>query len=161
MRNRFRSSAAALAVMSSLSLLASACTDAQKASDSDADWSGPVGSLGLALELAPGVVVNAVDYQITGQGFTLEGTLNVPGGVGSTFNAIINEVPAGSGHVIKLRAVAAGDAGLACAGQATFSVSAGTTTQVDVVLSCDGIDLGGSASINGSFNICPSITAST
>jgi hypothetical protein len=160
MRNRFRSSALTLAVLSSLSVFAGACSDAQSGDHGGSDWSGPVGNLGLQLQLAPGVALNTIEYEISGPGLTLTGSLDVPGN-GTTFNATISEIPAGNGLTIKLRSVAAGDAGLACAGQATFNVTAGQTTQVDVVLSCDGLDLSGSASINGSFNICPSVTATT
>ncbi|HEX5658528.1 MAG TPA: lamin tail domain-containing protein [Polyangiales bacterium] len=156
MSNRFRSSAIALA----LSLFASACSDASQASEDGWEWSGPVGSLGLQLQLAPDVVLSSIEYEITGQGFTKTGSIPVPG-TGTTFVATIAEIPVGTGHVIKLRSLAAGDAGLACAGQATFSVVASSTTQVQVVLSCDGVDVGGSAAINGSFNICPSVTATT
>jgi hypothetical protein len=161
MKNRIRSQAVAFAVASSLSVFASGCSDAAQPDDHGSDWSGPVGSLGLQLQLAPDIVLSSIEYEITGQGFSpMTGSIQVPGG-GTTFSATLTEIPAGSGHVIKLRSVAAGDAGLACAGQATFSVTANTTTQVDVVLSCDGLDVGGSATINGSFNICPSVTATT
>ncbi len=161
MKIRIRSSAAVFAVASSLSVFAVGCSDASSADDNGgSEWSGPVGTLGLSLELAPGVVLSSIQYEISGNGVTKTGTFAVPG-TGSTFNATISEVPAGNGLVIKLRSVAEGDAGLACAGQATFDVVANTTTKVDVVLSCDGLDVGGSVGINGSFNICPSVTATT
>jgi Lamin Tail Domain/Esterase-like activity of phytase len=159
MKNRFSSATISLAVVCSLSVFASACSDA-RTEDGGWEWSGPVGSLGLSLELAPGVVLSTIEYEITGQGFTRTGSLPVSGN-GTTFTATISEIPVGTGHTIRLRSVAAGDAGLACAGSATFSVLANTTTAVDIVLSCDGLDLGGSAAINGSFNICPSVTSTT
>ncbi|MET0283201.1 MAG: lamin tail domain-containing protein [Polyangiales bacterium] len=158
MASRFKSAAAAWVVATSL--LASACSEGQSSQDDGWEWSGPVGSLGLQLQLAPDVVLDAIEYEISGQGFTRTGSIQVPG-TGSTFSATITEIPVGVGHVIKLRSVARGDAGIACAGQASFNVVANATAQVEVVLSCDGLDVGGAATINGSFNICPSVTATT
>ncbi len=36
-----------------------------------------VGSLGVHLDVAPGVTLNSVDYTITGNGFTKSGTIDV------------------------------------------------------------------------------------
>lgn len=146
---------AALAAVSPLG----GCADAP-AQGEEASSAGPVGKLGLALEVAPDVVLTAIDYEITGVGFTLTGTLQVPGS-SSTFSAVIANIPVGVGHQLRLSSRAEGDAGISCGGSAEFGVVQGQTTQVNVTLLCDAPDNSGATSVNGSFNVCPLVSSSS
>src|SRR6187431_854552 len=51
------------------------------------------GSLGLNLDAAPGVTLNAVTYAITGNGFSKTGSIDSSGS--STINGTIGGIPAG------------------------------------------------------------------
>src|SRR5262245_22644874 len=67
-----------------------------------ADPSEDVGSLGVNLEVAPGVTLDAVSYSITGNGFSKTGTIDTGGS--PTINGRIGGIPAGAGYTITLTA---------------------------------------------------------
>ena len=141
-----------------LSLVAASCAE-PTSEDGEAAAHQRLGTVGLALQVAPGVVLNAIDYAIVGPGVMLNGTLQVPG-TSSTFSATISDIPAGQGYQLQLTSYAVGDAGIGCVGSAAFDVVAGGTTQVHVTLLCDEAQNSGTAKINGAFNICPAVSSS-
>ncbi|MDB4987841.1 MAG: hypothetical protein JWN04_3019, partial [Myxococcaceae bacterium] len=150
-----------LAAVASVTILSATGCEDTTLSMSESSARELAGTLGLALQLAPDVTLTTIDYQITGVGgYSSTGTLQVPGS-SNVFSASIGGIPVGQGYQLKLTARAEGDAGLACAGSAVFDVLASATTQVNVALLCDSLDTSGSASINGSFNVCPSVTSTT
>ena len=83
-----------------------------------------IGSLGLNLNAAPGVTINAVTYSITGNGFTKTGTIDVSGA--PTISATIGGIPAGKGYTITLTATSA-EGNTTFTGSAKFDVTAGGT----------------------------------
>jgi len=114
---------------------------------------GDVGTVGVALQLAPGVTVNSASYSISGPGgFTKTGTIDVSHS--STISATIPGLPAGNGFTITLNANATtGNA--ACVGSAMFNVTAGGTTNVTVHLTCQEAPRTGGISVTGTVNVCP------
>jgi uncharacterized protein YjiK len=130
--------------------LSSGCsTDAGPASKSD------VGSVGLALQLAPGATLNSVSYTITGpNSFSRAGTIDTSHS--TTVTAVIGGLPAGSGFSIALDGTT-GEGGTHCAGAAPFDVAAHTTTAVSVHLTCHEAPHTGSVLVNGTINICPTV----
>ncbi|MEY4513989.1 MAG: hypothetical protein RLZZ450_6111, partial [Pseudomonadota bacterium] len=147
--------ATALGVLTTIG--SASCAESRDRSDQAAS---PMGTLGLGLQLDPNVVLDTIDYEITGVGFTRTGSLSVPG-TGTTFSSTITEIPVGQGHRLRLTSRARGDAGVACVGDAVFGVVQNATTQVDVTLLCDTLDTSGAAAINGAFNVCPAVTSTT
>src|SRR6188768_1119934 len=63
------------------------------------------GTLGLNLDVGPGVTLNAVTYAISGNGFSKTGTIDSSGS--STINGTIGGIPAGKGYNITLTATSA------------------------------------------------------
>lgn len=123
-------------------------------SPSSSDGIASSGSVKFALDLTPGVTVDTVNYQITGSDFSpINGSLPVGNAAGSTFVAVINGVPPGTGRTIALTATASN--GTTCAGSATFDVVAGIPTAVSVVLECR--NSSGTVIVGGSLNQCPLI----
>jgi hypothetical protein len=115
------------------------------------------GSVGLELQIAPGINIDSVNYQITGpNGYSSSGVINVSNS--TTISALIGGIPAGVGYTITLTAVSTEDTGVNCVGSATFNVTANSTTPVTVGLQCRR-PAKGSIIINGTVNICPSIDA--
>ncbi|MET0594855.1 MAG: hypothetical protein ABW133_19295, partial [Polyangiaceae bacterium] len=113
------------------------------------------GSVGLELQIAPGINIDVVTYTITGpNGYSSTGSINVANS--TTISALIGGIPAGNGYTITLNASATNDAGVNCVGQATFNVTANTTTPVTVHLQCRKPG-NGSIIINGTVNVCPTI----
>jgi len=110
------------------------------------------GSIGVALQIAPGVVLNSVSYTITGPGSYLRtGTVNVSGS--TVVATTIGGLPVGTGYDITLTATST-DGGTHCMGSATFSVGAGVTTSVSIGLVCHQGATTGSVLINGTINVC-------
>lgn len=113
----------------------------------------PSGSLGLKLEVAPGVTLNAVEYTISGNGFSKTGTIDISGS--PTISAVIGGIPAGNGYTITLTATST--AGTPFTGSARFNVTAGGTTSVKVHLTGSGTKNTGSVNVNGTVNVGPVI----
>jgi len=113
-----------------------------------------VGSLGLNLQVAPGVTLSSVSYTITGNGFTKTGTIDTSGAL--ALSATIGGIPAGNGYKITLTATSV-EHRTTFSGSATFNVSAGKTARVAVHLLGDSQSGNGSVSVNGSLNVGPVI----
>ena len=111
-----------------------------------------VGSLGLNLEAAPGVTLNAVKYTISGNGFSKSGTIDTSGS--PTVSGTIGGIPAGKGYTIALSATSV-ENGTIFSGSASFDVTAGKTSAVDVRLRASGSTGNGSVTVNGTLNVGP------
>jgi hypothetical protein len=140
-----------------------ACCYAVTACSSNRDGTDPTqasergGSIGLALQIQPGVTINTVSYAITGSaGFTKSGAIDVSNS--TTIASVIGGLPAGSGFSITLSATST-DGSESCAGSATFNVVAHQTSAVSVHLTCHEAPRNGSVMVNGSLNLCPAIDA--
>jgi arylsulfatase A-like enzyme len=112
------------------------------------------GSLGLNLQAAPGVTLNAVTYTITGNGFEKTGTIDSSGA--STINGRIGGIPAGTGYTITLVATST-DSATTFRGSAQFEVIAGQTTAVTIHLKGTTSSGNGSVTVNGTLNVGPVI----
>jgi hypothetical protein len=114
---------------------------------------GDVGSVGLALSVAPGVTLLAASYTITGpNSFSKMGNVDLTSASAVSF--VVGALPAGSGYSIEIDATSS-DGGTTCGGTATFAVTAHQTTAVNVHLLCHLPATTGSVSINGQINVCP------
>jgi hypothetical protein len=111
------------------------------------------GSIGLALQAAPGFAINTVSYAITGpKGFSKAGTIDVSNS--TKISALIGPLPVGKGFSVTLSADAVGGVG-SCTGSASFDIVARQTTPVTVRVTCHEAARSGSVLINGQLNVCP------
>jgi hypothetical protein len=112
-----------------------------------------VGSVGLALQVAPGLTLDRIDYTVIGPlAFTKTGSIDVSHS--TTVSAVISGLPAGNGYSIALSGTST-DGSTSCAGSATFNIIAHQTTVTLLSLSCHQAATNGSVQINGTLNICP------
>lgn len=119
---------------------------------------GPVGTIDMSLTISPGVEVDLVTYEITGNGITpITGDIPVDA-FGSTISAQIGGIPAGMGYLITLMATSV-DGATQCVGSSTFDVVANDIANVTVSLLCGGADDFGSVIVNGEINLCPVISS--
>lgn len=115
------------------------------------------GSVGLLLQVAPGLKLDSIDYSIDGPGgFSTSGALNLANS--NTLRAQIGGLPAGAGYSITLSGLTS-DKSTSCSGSATFAISAGTSTPVTVHLLCKQQGRTGSAIVGATLNVCPVIDA--
>lgn len=113
------------------------------------------GAVGLALQAAPGFILNTVSYTITGPGgFSKTGSIDVSNSTKLT--ALIGSLPAGKGFTITLTGNAVSGVG-SCSGSGSFDVVARQTAQVTIKLTCHEAARTGSVLINGQLNVCPVI----
>jgi hypothetical protein len=114
---------------------------------------GDVGTVGLALTLAPGVTLLSASYTISNpNGFSKSDTVDVS--QSATLSFVVGGIPAGDGYAIQINATTS-DGGAVCVGSATFAVTAHQSTAVSVHLTCHEGAHTGSVSVNGTLNICP------
>jgi hypothetical protein len=115
--------------------------------------SGETGSIGLNLELATDVVINEVDYLISGNGITpVSGTIDTSA-PGATASVEVFGLPPGQGYLVELSATSE-DGETSCGGSAPFDVTIGVSTDVMVMLSCKRAPRYGGVRVNGKLNIC-------
>ncbi|HVR21411.1 MAG TPA: hypothetical protein VMS65_16975, partial [Polyangiaceae bacterium] len=115
---------------------------------------GQVGTLGINLDVAPGVTLNAVTYSITGNGFSKTGSIDTSGS--PTISGTIGGIPSGNGYTITLTATST-DGATTFTGSASFNVTAGATTPVTIKLTGVRRTGNGSVSVNGTLNVAPVI----
>jgi hypothetical protein len=77
----------------------SSCASDPSSDGGDVEGSG---TLGVKLQVAPGITLLTVSYSITGNGFTKAGSIDV--GDSPKITANIGGIPAGSGYTIALTA---------------------------------------------------------
>jgi hypothetical protein len=115
-----------------------------------------IGSVNLALQLAPGITVSSFSYSISGPG-SYAGTINVASS--STVGAVIGNIAAASGYSLTLKGTAT-DMTTTCVGtSAPFNVVAAAATPVSVVIDCSLAHKTGSVLVNGTINICPQVSS--
>jgi hypothetical protein len=113
------------------------------------------GSVGLELTLGSDVTVNTVAYEITGNGFTKTGNLNVS--QSRNLRATIGGIPAGNAYTITLSGADATDPRITCRGSALFDVTPGATSTARVRFQCTLPRRNGSVDVIGTGNVCPRI----
>jgi 3-phytase len=112
---------------------------------------GDTGSVGLALQLAPGVDVSSASWTITGPGGASRmGTVDLH--ASSMLSFTVGGLPAGNPYSV---AVSASSGGLSCSGSSSFAVVAHATAQAVVQIQCQQAPTNGSAHITGVFTGCP------
>jgi len=118
---------------------------------------GPMGSIAMELQIAPGVTINTVNWSITNSGtsFTKSGSVNVR--FSNTISFQTGGIPAGTGYAITLTATSV-DGSFSCTGTANFSVTAGTTTPVSLTLNCSTAPGGnGTIVVVGTTQVCANL----
>ena len=125
-----------------------------ESSPTSAENGDQTGTIGLALQTG-GITINSFSYVIKGPGgYAKTGTINVS--QSTTIAALIGGIPAASGFTITLTGTAT-DGTTQCLGSATFNVTAGATSTVNVNVDCHQAQTTGSVLVNGNINVCPSI----
>ena len=118
-----------------------------------------IGSVGLALTLPGGAVVNTVTYTITGGTppiSPINGSIDVSAPGITVATALVSGLPAGA-YSVTMNATASD--GQTCTGTAPFTVVAAQTAMANVILQCSRIRNNGSVVINGRLDQCPFITS--
>jgi hypothetical protein len=117
------------------------------------------GTVGMELQIAPGVTVNTVNWTISNSttGFTQSGSVNVQ--FSNVVKFQIGGLPSAAGYTISLTATSV-DGTITCAGSASFSVVSSTTTGVNLTLVCNGATPdAGTVVVNGSTQLCANINS--
>jgi hypothetical protein len=127
--------------MLAFALAVTACSsDNRAAPSSDPALGAPapqpnnVGSLDLALDLAPGIRLDSIDYDLSGAVFSKQGTLDVSHS--STVSAVIGGVPFATGYVLTLHGATVGTPELSCTGKTNVDVTGPGLVPVNVHLLC-------------------------
>jgi acid phosphatase len=140
-----------------LGITSLACSDSS-ARQGGASSANDVGSIGVALLVAPGTTLNTVNYLITAAaGGTKTGSIDVS--QSSTISTLISGIPAATGYTIALNSTSV--EGGTCMGSAPFDVVAHQTTAVTVHLDCHEAPHTGSVLVNGTLNLCPVVDGIT
>jgi hypothetical protein len=157
MRTRRRICGLGAGTLSALVVAAVGCSSQPRGPAQSAD----IGMVGLALEIAPGVTIQTVSYQIDDAGgqSVRSGTIDVTNS--TKVSTIVSGVPAASGDTVMLTGTSI-DGSAKCAGtSAPFQVTANATTSVMVLLECRASGDAGTVIINGGTNVCPQISSAT
>ena len=111
------------------------------------------GSVNLNLELAEGIIINEVDWTISGGDMDpMSGTIDTSA-PGATASVEVFGLPPGEGYLVELEA--SDESGeVTCRGDAEFDVEVGVATDVMVFLNCKRPTVLGGVRVNGKFNIC-------
>jgi len=119
----------------------------------DSQQGGASGSLSLNLVLADGIVINEVDYEISGNDMEAMGGTIDTSAPGATASVEVYGLPPGENYLVELEATSA-DGEVTCRGSAEFDVEIGVSTDVMVMLDCK-LPVGeGAVRVNGQFNVC-------
>ncbi|MGB5704838.1 MAG: hypothetical protein WBM48_18595, partial [Polyangiales bacterium] len=119
----------------------------------DSDPGENTGSLNLNLELADGIIINEVDWTISGGDMEpMSGTIDTSA-PGATASVEVFGLPPGDDYLVELAATdESGE--VTCRGDAEFDVEVGEATDVMVMLNCKRPTGLGGVRVNGKFNIC-------
>jgi hypothetical protein len=115
------------------------------------------GSIGMELQIAPGVTISTVNWKIinVNTGFTKSASVNVRSS--NTLQFLAGGIPAGTGYTIMLTAASI-DASFACSGSAGFDITAGMSTPVGLTLNCSTTPVGGGTVIvTGTTQVCANL----
>lgn len=115
------------------------------------------GSLLLQLELAAGVEISEVRWEISGADMEPMAGVIDTSAPGATASVEVFGLPPGQGYLVALEATTI-DPEVACGGDAFFDVEAGASTEVMVMLNCKPPERLGGVGVNGELNLCPELT---
>lgn len=121
-----------------------------------------LGSLGLAIAIAPGLDITSLSYSVQVPGADpIQGSLPVASD--GLFRGEIEDVPAAESVTVVLNA--SGASGASCTGQGTVAVRAGEVATLTIGMQCrvpvtaPPVPTTGSISVQGSFDVCPRLLA--
>jgi len=115
------------------------------------------GSLGMEVQIGPGVTLSSVNWSINNaaSGFSRTGSVNVR--FSNTISFQTGVLPPGAGYAITLGATSV-DGAFTCIGSAGFKVTAGVVTPVTTVLTCSSAAPGqGTIVVNGTTQLCANL----
>ncbi|MGH9887873.1 MAG: hypothetical protein ACREBE_20240, partial [bacterium] len=115
------------------------------------------GTIGMELQIAPGVTLNTVNWTISNAttSFTKTGSVTVR--FSNTISFQAGAIPAGDGYTISLSATSV-DGAFTCSGSAGFNISAGATSLVSLTLNCSTAPAGqGTVVVGGTTQICANL----
>jgi hypothetical protein len=149
-----RKAASKILILAAVTLATGAVAlNCSKKSDQD-----DVGSVGLALVLPGGGIVNTVNYAITGGTLTmpLTGSIDVSAPGTTQATALVSGLAPGS-YTVTMTATSSDMQN--CSGMSPFTVVANQTAMANVILQCTRTGGRGSVAIMGRIDQCPLITA--
>jgi len=115
------------------------------------------GSVGLEL-VTGGVTIAQIGYTIVGpKGYRASDSIDAQNS--TTISSLIGGIPAGAGYTITLSTIDVFNPAIICSGSAAFDIVAGMTSSAQVHITCKVPPGKGSVQINGSINVCPTITS--
>src|SRR5687768_8678119 len=126
----FRESAFLLSWVLAFGLIQASCS--RRGIDGHDDPAG-VGSVGVALTVAPGVSLDSASFIITGPAVNRVGTVDVS--QSATLSFQVGGLPAGAGYNVTIGATLS-DGVTTCTGSADFAVAARNVTMVSVHVRC-------------------------
>jgi hypothetical protein len=115
------------------------------------------GSLGMEVQIAPGVTLSTVNWSINNaiSGFARTGSVNVR--FSNTISFQTGALPPAAGYTITLAATSV-DGAFTCTGSAGFKVTSGVITPVSIVLTCSAAPPGqGTIVVNGTTQLCANL----
>ncbi|MBW2629671.1 MAG: hypothetical protein JRE45_18935 [Deltaproteobacteria bacterium] len=146
----FRPPCSLLPILTAAVVLA-ACSGEAPANETSA------GSLLLQLELAAGVEISEVRWEISGGDMEPMAGVIDTSAPGATASVEVFGLRPGQGYLVALEAMTI-DPEVACGGDAFFDVEAGASTEVMVMLNCKPPERFGGVRVNGELNVCPELT---
>jgi hypothetical protein len=119
----------------------------------------PTGAVGMTLTIPGGEMVSSIGWVITGptgaSTVVQQGTVNVQSS--ASINFLVSGIPSGSGYTVSLSGTTT-DGAFACAGSATFAVTARTTTNVTASVFCAvRAQDAGSVNVGGQLYACATV----
>ena len=115
------------------------------------------GTIGMELQIAPGVTINTVNWTIAnaGTGFSRTGSVTVR--FSNTISFQTGAIPAASGYTITLAAMSV-DGAFTCAGSAGFNITARASSLVSLTLNCSTAPADqGTVVVGGNTQICANL----
>ena len=139
------------AIAMALAIAGSASAGCVEAADED------TGTIGMELQIAPGVTINTVNWTISNPatGFSRTGSVTVR--FSNTISFQAGAIPAATGYTIALAATSVDNA-FTCAGSAAFDISAGAISLVGLTLNCSTAPANqGTVVVGGTTQICANL----
>jgi hypothetical protein len=115
------------------------------------------GTVEMDLQIGPSVTINTVTWTISNAmtGFTRSGTVNVK--FSNSLQFVTGGLPAGAGYTLLLAATSA-DGAFSCTGTASFTVTAGSITPINLTFTCSTAPPGqGGVVVVGTTQVCANL----
>jgi hypothetical protein len=147
------------AILIGLAVAAASSSGCSSASPPNTSAGERVGSVGMSLQVAPGITINTVTWTVTNTATQFSETGTVSTQFSNSVSFQVGGLPTGSGYSIALTGTST-DGTTTCTGSATFNVTPGATTAVHVTLLCSGPTAdAGNIAVTATTQICANISA--